>query len=213
MTRNPMTNLPHSFGSDRYWQERARLHLLQSVEVKQRVVEECLNSILSATKLIVEGFQAGGKLLLCGNGGSAADAQHMAAELVSRLTRNFERPGLPAVALTTDTSFLTGYANDYGFAGVFERQVRALAKSGDVLIGISTSGNSTNVIRAIEAAKEMKLQTIGLLGEGGRLSKLVECAIVVPSQNTLYIQESLLSIEHILCDLTEQALFGEEHCT
>ena len=192
-----------------YLHERARAHLLDSAEIKQKVAEKCLDSILAAAQLIAETFRSGGKVLLCGNGGSAADCQHMAAEFVNRLTKDFERPGLPAVALTTDTSFLTSFANDCGFEGVFERQVQVLGKPGDALIGISTSGDSTNVIRAMEAAREANMQTIVLTGNGGRLAEMANVAISVPSANTQYIQEAHLAIEHILCGLVECSLFGE----
>jgi D-sedoheptulose 7-phosphate isomerase len=188
--------------------DRARAHLLESAEVKRRVVEQCLEAIFSAAHLIADTFQAGGKVLLCGNGGSAADCQHMAAELVSRLTKDFERPGLPAIALTTDTSFLTAFANDCGFEGVFARQVQALGKVGDVLIGISTSGNSPNVIRAVEAAQVAHMRMVVITGSGGRLAGMAHVAIAVPSANTQYIQEAHLAIEHILCDLVERHLFG-----
>jgi D-sedoheptulose 7-phosphate isomerase len=190
--------------------ERARAHLLESAEIKRQVAEECLHSILAAADLIAETFRSGGKVLLCGNGGSAADCQHMAAELVSRLTKDFERPGLPAIALTTDTSFLTAYANDCGFEGIFERQVQALGKPADVLIGISTSGNSPNVIRAAEAAQAASMRTVALTGSGGHLARIAHVTVSVPSTNTQYIQEAHLAIEHILCELVEQSLFREQ---
>ena len=192
-----------------YLHERARAHLLDSAEIKQKVAEKCLDSILAAAQLIAETFRSGGKVLLCGNGGSAADCQHMAAEFVNRLTKDFERPGLPAVALTTDTSFLTSFANDCGFEGVFERQVQVLGKPGDALIGISTSGDSTNVIRAMEAAREANMQTIVLTGNGGRLAEMANVAISVPSANTQYVQEAHLAVEHILCGLVECYVFGK----
>ena len=188
---------------------RIQAHLLESAKVKRQMVETCVDSILAAADLIVATFRVGGKVLLCGNGGSAADSQHMAAEFVNRLTVDFERPGLPAIALTTDTSFLTAFANDCGFEGVFERQVQTLGKPGDVLIAISTSGNSTNMIRAVEAARAASMRTIVLTGSGGRLAGMVNVAISVPSANTQYIQEAHLAIEHILCGLVERYLFGE----
>jgi D-sedoheptulose 7-phosphate isomerase len=188
---------------------KVRLHLLQSAEVKRQVSATCTDSILGAARLISNAFKSGGKVLLCGNGGSAADCQHMATEFVSRLTKDFERPGLPAIALTTDTSFLTAFSNDCGFEGVFERQVQALGKPGDVLIGISTSGNSNNVIRAMEAAKEANMHTIGLTGSSGRLAGMANIVILVPSTDTQYIQEAHLAIEHILCDLVERYVFGK----
>jgi D-sedoheptulose 7-phosphate isomerase len=188
---------------------RALDHLQRSAAVKLEVANTCVPSILAAATLIAAIFRQHGRLYLCGNGGSAADCQHMAAEFVSRLTKEFVRPGLPAIALTTDTSFLTAYSNDCGFDGVFERQVRALGRPGDALLGISTSGSSPNVMLAIEAAKEMKMSTIGLSGIGGRLRDTADVTIAVPVNNTQHIQESHLAIEHILCDLVEQELFGQ----
>lgn len=194
--------------------KKVRAHLLASAETKQQVAERCLDPILAAADLIAETFRRGGKLMLCGNGGSAADCQHMAAELVNRLTKDLERPGLPAIALTTDTSFLTAYANDIEYGGVFARQVRTLGKPGDdTLIGISTSGNSLNVIRAFEVAAAAKIHTIVLTGNSGRLSEIAEITIAVPSANTQYLQEAHLAIEHILCELVEHQLFAaEEKC-
>src|SRR6267378_1454582 len=170
---------------------RARLdsHLAESRTVQLRTATECADSVLAAARLIAETFRTGGKILLCGNGGSAADCQHFAAEFVSQLTKDFRRPGLPAIALTTDTSVLTAYANDFGFDGVFERQVRALGRSGDVLVALSTSGNSENVRRAVRAARELGLRTIGLSGEGGQLTAEVDCPVVIPSRNTQHVQE------------------------
>jgi D-sedoheptulose 7-phosphate isomerase len=182
--------------------------LILSAELKGRTAESALESILDAASYLVKCFRSANKVLICGNGGSAADAQHMAAEFVNRLSGDLERPGLPAIALTTDTSFLTSYANDIGYDGVFERQVQALGNPGDILLGISTSGNSRNVIRAIEAARQRRLGTIGLLGEGGALTNLVDQAVVVPSRNTQHIQECLLTIEHAICGVVEQTLFG-----
>jgi D-sedoheptulose 7-phosphate isomerase len=189
--------------------KEVRDHLLRSAEVKKQAAERCMESILRTADLIVETFRSGGKLLLCGNGGSAADCQHMAAELVSRLTKEVDRPGLPAVALTTDSSFLTAYSNDVGFGGVFERQVRALGKAGDVLIGISTSGNSVNLIRALEAARSMRIGTVALVGSKGRLGELADIAISIPSSNTHHIQEAHLAVEHLLCHLVESQMFGD----
>jgi D-sedoheptulose 7-phosphate isomerase len=188
--------------------DRARRHLLESAALMRSVADVCLGPIAEAAAVIGDAFKSGGKLLLCGNGGSAADCQHMAAEFVSRLSSDFERPGLMAIALTTDTSFLTAYANDYGFEGVFQRQVETLGKPGDVLIGISTSGNSRNIIRAVEAASMLGIRTIVLTGSGGDLMKAASLAIAVPSEHTQYIQESHIAIEHVLCDLVERYVFG-----
>jgi phosphoheptose isomerase len=185
-----------------------RSYLAESAEIKRLTADACADAIITAAEVITDAFRSGGKLLICGNGGSAADCQHMATEFVSRLTKDFERPGLPAIALTTDTSFLTAYANDCGFEGIFTRQVQALGRPGDVLIGISTSGNSPNVIRAVDLAHATGLRTVALTGSGGRLAKVADVAISVPSEDTQHIQETHLAIEHLLCMLVERALFG-----
>lgn len=187
----------------------AQRHLLESALIKQRTAQECMDSMLNAGELIAGAFRSGGKLLLCGNGGSAADCQHMAAEFVSRFSRDLERRALPAIALTTDTSFLTAFANDCGFEGVFERQVQALGKPGDLLIAISTSGNSANVLRAVRAAAEAGMQTIALTGSKGQLKEVASIAISVPSDDTQYIQETHLAVEHVLCELVEAMLFRQ----
>jgi D-sedoheptulose 7-phosphate isomerase len=190
------------------WRNRISEHLIRSAELKRRTAESASEATLTAIDLIVECYRSAGKVLICGNGGSAADAQHMAAEFMNRLRGDFERPGLPAIALTTDTSFLTSYANDVGYDGVFERQVLALGNSGDVLIGLSTSGNSRNVVMAVEAANKKGLKTIGLLGEGGKLTEMVTQAVVVPSRDTQHVQETLLTIEHAICVAVEEILFA-----
>lgn len=180
-----------------------------SRDIKDETARLSVEAIVSAAKLIAETFNSGGKLLLCGNGGSAADCQHMAAEFTSRLTKDFDRPALPAIALTTDTSFLTAYANDVDFDGVFGRQVEALGKVGDVLIAISTSGNSKNIIRAVQTARQAGVCVVTLSGFGGRLAELADVAISVPSSRTSHIQEAHLAIEHIICDLVEHILFKQ----
>jgi phosphoheptose isomerase len=184
-------------------------HLLQSAEIKRQTAASCAGSIAKAADLIAKVYLSGRKLLLCGNGGSAADCQHMAAEFVSRLSKDLDRRALPAIALTTDTSFLTAFSNDCGFEGIFERQVEALGSAGDVLIGISTSGNSSNVLRAIEAARKRNMGTIALTGNGGRLATMADVVIAVPSTDTQYIQEAHLAVEHIVCELVEFVLFRE----
>jgi len=194
--------------ADRF--RKIETHLLQSAEIKRQTAASCGGSIAKAADVIAEAFLSGRKLLLCGNGGSAADCQHMAAEFVSRLSKDLDRRALPAIALTTDTSFLTAFANDCGFEGIFERQVEALGNAGDVLVGISTSGNSPNVIRAVEAARKGNIRTIALTGNGGRLAALADVAIAVPSGDTQYIQETHLAVEHILCELVESVLFREQ---
>lgn len=189
--------------------ETVRQHLTESAAVKTRTAEACAGAILDAADMIALAFGTGHKLLLCGNGGSAADCQHMAAEFTSRLTKDYPRPGLPAVALTTDSSFLTAYPNDFDFEGLFARQVQALGKPGDVLLGISTSGNSANIVQAVEAARTTRMGTVVLTGEGGRLPELADVAIAIPSRNTQHIQEAHLAAEHIICHVVERALFGE----
>jgi D-sedoheptulose 7-phosphate isomerase len=188
--------------------DRAREYLRHSAELKLTVADNCVDAIMAAADMIAGALKAGGKLLLCGNGGSAADCQHMAAEFVGTLRKEFSREGLPAIALTTDSSFLTAYANDFGFNEVFARQVHALGKSGDVLIGISTSGNSANVIGAFEAAQARQMKTIALTGAGGRMPAIADVTISVPSADTQHIQEAHLAIEHIICELVERQLFG-----
>jgi D-sedoheptulose 7-phosphate isomerase len=188
----------------------ARLHLEASIEVTRLTVAECLPSILAAVEIVTSSLRAGGKLMLCGNGGSAADCQHVAAEFVSRVTMAYDRPGIAALALTTDSSFLTAFTNDIGYDDVFARQVQALGKPGDVLFGISTSGNSKNVVRAVEQARTQGIQTIGLLGSSGVLPGLVDVAIRVPSTTTPLVQETHLAVEHVICELVERELYGYE---
>ncbi|XRO77017.1 D-sedoheptulose 7-phosphate isomerase [Methanocaldococcus sp. 10A] len=179
----------------------------ESANVKIKFIEENEEKLKKAIEIILEALKNGNKILICGNGGSAADAQHFAAEIVGRF--KLERKGFPAIALTTDTSILTAIGNDYGFEKIFERQVEALGKKGDVLIGISTSGNSENVIRAVNKAKEMGIYTIGLLGKGGgKLKDIVDLALIVPSDNTPRIQECHLTIYHVICEEVEKRLMG-----
>lgn len=189
---------------------RLRRHLLGSIAAKQRLLDECQDDILSAAELIATSLAQGGKLLLCGNGGSAADCQHIAGEFVNVLTKRFARPALPAIALTTDTSVLTAQANDFGFASVFERQVEALGRPGDALAGLSTSGDSENVVRAIQAASKLGLSTLALTGgPGGSLADLAQVAVRVPSLGVQHIQEAHITVGHVLCELAERALFGQ----
>ena len=184
--------------------------LMESAEVKRRAAEACLDEIRRAVDLVATSFKNGGKLLLCGNGGSAADCQHIATEFVSSFDKNLIRPALPAISLTTDTSFLTANANDFGIEGVFARQVEALGRSGDVLIAISTSGNSANVVRAVEMAGSLKMTTIGFTGASeSKLADLADVAIQVPSDDTQHIQEAHIAIGHILCGLVEQIIYNK----
>lgn len=174
----------------------------EGADLRLRVARDCGSAIERAARAIVACLQSGGKLLFFGNGGSAADAQHLAAEFVGRFVK--ERQALPAIALTTDSSILTAIGNDYGFERAFSRQVEALGRKGDVAIGISTSGDSPNVLLAIKAARENGLITIGLAGKtGGQLGRCCDIPIVVPGQNTARIQECHIAIGHILCELAE----------
>jgi D-sedoheptulose 7-phosphate isomerase len=176
-----------------------------TVALHQRVQREGQAAILAAADALRAALRAGRKVLVCGNGGSAADAQHFAAELVGRFTR--ERRAWPALALTTDTSALTAIGNDYGFDRVFARQVEAHGRPGDVLVGISTSGGSPNVLAAVETARARGLVTIGLTGrDGGALGRAVNVHLNVPSQSTARIQEVHITLLHVLCDLVEQEL-------
>ncbi len=184
---------------------RERLRLAASVN--DAMAESGAASIVAAADLIANCFRSNGKVLLCGNGGSAADCQHMAAELVGRLTHEKDRPGLPAIALTTDTSFLTAYPNDVGFDGVFARQIQALGSPGDILIAISTSGRSRNVLTAVEEARGKGLSIVGLLGEDGPLATTADVAIRVPTNDTQVIQQVHLAVEHLICHLVERALY------
>ena len=190
-----------------------RNHLAESAAVKVRIAESATSDVIvEAARQLARSVASGGKIMLCGNGGSAADSQHIAAEFTGRLRTSMERPGIPAIALTTDTSFLTSRANDYGFDGVFERLVDGLGRPGDALIGISTSGSSRNIVRAISRAKEKGIFTVGFLGgSGGVLADMVDLPIVVPSESTQYIQESHIAIGHILCELIEEMLYGTMH--
>ncbi|HET9309725.1 MAG TPA: SIS domain-containing protein [Actinomycetota bacterium] len=188
--------------------DSARTYLRETADTVLRVESECLDDIEAASVILIDSLRAGGKLLICGNGGSAADAQHLATEFVSTLTLDNPRPSIPAIALTTDSSLLTAIANDYGIEGVFARQVESLGSAGDVLIAISTSGNSQNVVRAAEQARSQGVRVVALTGaSGGTLGPLADVAIRVPSTATAHIQECHLAIEQLLALLTEQALF------
>ncbi len=177
--------------------------LNESARLKQLVAETLTGDIQKVIDLIRASYQQGGKLLLMGNGGSAGDAQHIAAELIGRYKR--ERKAVPAIALTVDTSILTAVGNDYGFENVFSRQVEGLARKEDVVMAISTSGNSENVIRGLEAAKSLSATTVALLGnQGGKIKGLVDAAVVVPSSDTARIQEVHITIGHIICEILDQ---------
>lgn len=178
-------------------------HIEQSIATKKAILDSntCMQSIIAAAELCKKTFSTGHKILIAGNGGSAADAQHIAAELTGRFEK--ERAGLPAIALTTDTSALTAIANDYGYNRVFSRQLEALGNTGDLFIGISTSGNSANIVEAVNTAKTKGLVTICLVGEAGKLPDMCDISIRVPCKRTAIIQESHIMIGHILCALIE----------
>ena len=188
--------------------EKIAKDIQDSITVKQALLKETPALIEKATHTVFESLKSGHKVLFFGNGGSAADSQHLAAELVGRYEK--ERRGLAAIALTTDTSILTALGNDYGYEKVFERQIEALGQKGDVAVGLSTSGCSKNIVAAIKKAKSLGLKTIGFLGrDGGDLKNLVDLAILVPSQKTSRIQESHILIGHILCERLDELLEQE----
>lgn len=185
--------------------------LAESSEVKLKIEKECTADILSAVTVLTNSLKKGNKLLLCGNGGSAADCQHIATEFMIRLSHEIDRPAIPAIALTTDTSNLTAGGNDIGFENVFARSIQGLGKSEDVLFAISTSGNSRNIIKAIEAAKEKGMKIIGFLGgNGGKIKSLVDVQIIIPSFNVQRIQEGHITVGHIICELVENELYGNK---
>ena len=177
----------------------------ESIRVKQAFLSENLETLMKAIDAVVSAFKSGRKLLLFGNGGSAADAQHIAAEFTNRFL--IERPPLPAIALTTDTSALTAIANDYDYAQIFAKQIKALGQAGDIALAISTSGNSPNVLAAVDEATRVGLSIVALLGEAGPLADLADVAIRVPSRDTQLIQQVHLAVEHLICHLVERTLY------
>jgi D-sedoheptulose 7-phosphate isomerase len=184
-------------------------HIQASIIVKQEILQNLtlISKIEQAALTITDAYLKGKKTLLAGNGGSAADAQHIAGEFVSRFY--FDRPGIPSIALTTDTSILTAIGNDYGYDKLFERQVQAQGTAGDVFIGISTSGNSENIINALKICKEKEIFSIGMTGAtGGKMEELCDFCIKVPSADTPRIQEAHILIGHIICYIVEEKLFG-----
>ena len=186
---------------------RIKQHFADSIETKQQSRDLLAPAIASAAGLISRTLDQGGKILSCGNGGSAGDAQHFSSEMLNRF--EMERPGLPAVALTTDTSTLTSIANDYDYSRIFSKQVLALGNSGDTLLAISTSGNSKNVVAAFETAKEKSIKTLGFTGEGGgNMAKVADHMICVPSKHVQYIQECHIAIGHVFVALIEKQLYS-----
>jgi|SRR5215469_5457476 len=195
------------------FEERVRQSIEASIAVKEQMLADAklTATVSSVTEIMIDAFRAGNKMLLFGNGGSAADAQHIAAEFVGRFA--FDRPALPALALSVNTSCVTAIGNDYGFGLLFSRQIEALGRRGDVAIGISTSGRSSNVLQAMATAKKMGLHTVGLTGSAGmKLASAVDHCICVPSNETPRIQECHILIGHTISELVEQAIFHEEGC-
>ncbi len=183
--------------------------LRESIAVKEKTIRTSTDLIIRGARMLAECMASGHKVLIFGNGGSAADSQHIAAEFVNRF--KIERTPLAAIALTTDTSILTSIGNDYDFDLVFSKQIRALGKKHDIAWGISTSGNSKNVVEAIEAAKSLELITIGMTGSGGLLADCADLVYTVPSKITAHIQETHITIAHMLCDLVDRILFPNEY--
>jgi D-sedoheptulose 7-phosphate isomerase len=180
-----------------------------SIRTKELVLEQCLSDIESIGKKLSECLKNGNKILFCGNGGSSCDAAHIAAELIVRFKSGNDRRALPAIALGTDHAILTACANDYGYEDIFSRQVEAFGQKGDVLVGITTSGNSPNVLKAIHQGKNQGLTTISMLGgNGGKLKSLCDFEVIVPSSITARIQESHIMIGHLFCSIIEKELFG-----
>src|ERR1700734_4363979 len=192
-------------------QDLVRKQLAQSIETMTKVLndEAIHTAVVEAGRLTAAALKSGKKLMVCGNGGSAADSQHLVAEFVSRLT--VDRPALRAVALTTDTSILTAVGNDYAYENVFERQVEALGQKGDVLLAISTSGNSPNCLKALKLARKLEMHTIAYTGNGGgKMKPEADINVIIPSSVTMNIQESHLALEHIFCMIVERCYFGPE---
>lgn len=192
--------------------EKALAHVISSfqegAELRIKVAAECGRAIVEAASAVAACLQSGGKILFCGNGGSAADSQHLAAEFVGHFI--IDRGALPAMALTTDSSILTAVGNDYSFEQVFSRQIQALGRRGDIAVGISTSGQSPNVIAAMREARKLGLKTVGLSGkDGGALAQCVDIPIVVRSPNTARIQECHITIGHLICELAEKDVMAE----
>lgn len=184
--------------------------LKESADIKRMIAQNLSDVIANAAKIVIDAYKGSGKVLLIGNGGSAADAQHIAAELVGRF--KLERIGLPAIALSTNTSILTALSNDYEYDTVFSRQLEALANDNDVLIAITTSGTSPNILKAVKVARSKSVKVIGLTGRnGGKLKDMADLTIIVPSNNTPRIQEAHITIGHIICEIVEKELFHAQN--
>ncbi|NUQ80737.1 MAG: D-sedoheptulose 7-phosphate isomerase [Bacteroidetes bacterium] len=190
-------------------QEFVQQSFRQSCEVKMQVAGKDTETIIRMADLITDAFRSGGKLLICGNGGSASDSQHIATEFTIRYRGSFDRPALPAIALTTDSSAMTAGPNDIGFENTFQRMVEALGRPGDVLLGLSTSGNSENVIRAMVYARAHGMKVIGLLGgNGGKMPPLCDESVIVPWNGSNHVQETHITIGHIIVQMVEETLYS-----
>lgn len=188
--------------------EISETRISELISILPRFSSECGASINQAANIIAKAFLAGSKILICGNGGSAADSQHFAAEFVSAFSRDIVRRGLPAMALTVDTSIITAYSNDFGYEGIFSRQVEAYGRPGDVLIALTTSGSSKNCLQAVRKAKEIGISTIAFTSTSGAISEEVDISIEVPSTNTQHIQECHMVAYHVITEIVEESLFG-----
>jgi D-sedoheptulose 7-phosphate isomerase len=189
----------------------ARDHFNASAETKRQYAGEHAADLLTAARWIAETFAAGGKLLLCGNGGSAAESQHIAAEFTSVLSQDFPRKALPAISLTVDSSFLTARGNDYGFDSVFSRQLEAIGRQGDLLFAYTTSGNSKNIVAALETAKQLGIRTVGFTGRGGgKMKSMVDLALCAPSDKTAHIQECHTAMGHVIVAIAEKLMFNAD---
>jgi D-sedoheptulose 7-phosphate isomerase len=193
------------FDREKFFEES----LNESAQIKLDILRSCREDVYKAIDIMKACIQSGGKVMFCGNGGSAADSQHLATEFIIRLSHDIKRPAMGAIALTTDSSLITAGANDIGYDNVFARQVEGLGKPGDVLVGISTSGNSGSIIKAFEMAKQKSVGTIAFLGgTGGKIKGMADCDIIVPSSNTQRIQEGHITIGHIVCESVEREIYS-----
>ena len=178
----------------------------ESIFVKENTLQSQIDNIVAIARAMITCLKKGGKVIFCGNGGSAADSQHLAAELIGRFQKN--RRALAAIALTANSSIITSLANDFGFESVFSKQIEGLAKKNDLVIAISTSGNSSNVIAAVKQARKMRVKTVSFTGgDGGKLAGLTDISLIIPSHNTARIQEAHITVGHALCQLVEEAIF------
>ena len=203
--------MPSSHHDDGAYLAHVREHFATSAETKRRYAAESAADLVTVAHWVADCFTAGGKLLLCGNGGSAAESQHIAAEFTSVLSQDFPRRALPAIALTTDASFLTARSNDYGFDSVFARQLEAIGRQGDLLFAYTTSGNSKNILAALDAARQLGIRTVGFSGRtGGKMKDMVDLALCAPADATAPIQECHTAMGHAIVAIAEKILFNPD---